>query len=72
MNEISELGNTGVRVVLIRRTGQDTVKTSVGYRDAAGNIRNWYGANPPTHFCALPAYPDDKAGRTRKKLTGAS
>ena len=55
--KIEELSNSGIRVLLMRRTTNDTVKTAVGSRDAFGNIRGWYGSRPPTHFCKLPAFP---------------
>ena len=42
--KIEELPNNGIKVLLMRRTTNDTVKTSVGYRDAFGNIRGWFGS----------------------------
>ena len=53
---ITELPNNGVPVLLMRRTGNDTVKTSVGYRYADMSIRGWYGSRPPTHWCELPNF----------------
>ena len=57
VKSIEELGNTGIRVVLLRRTGEESVAAAVGYRDAHGNIRGWYRARPPTHWTQLPTYP---------------
>lgn len=54
---ISELPNNGVPVLLMRRTTNNTVKTSVGYRYADMSIRGWFGAKPPTHFIGLPTFP---------------
>lgn len=53
---IEQLGNDGIKVLLMRRTGNDSVKTSVGYRDARGRIEGWFGARPPTHFINLPNF----------------
>jgi hypothetical protein len=53
---ITELSNNGIRVLLMRRTTNDTVKTSIGYRDARGNIQGWFGAKPPTHWTGLPNF----------------
>lgn len=38
MTPIGELPNDGVRVLLMRRTGPQTVKVSIGYRDAKNEI----------------------------------
>jgi hypothetical protein len=54
LQKIGSLPNDGVRVVLIKRTGQDTVMSSMGYRDVAGNIRGWYGKRDPTHWARAP------------------
>ena len=56
MQSIDDLPNNGIKVLLARRTSNDTVKTSVGYRDAYGSIYGWFGARPPTHFVALPPF----------------
>jgi hypothetical protein len=57
MKPITELGNTGIKVILLRRTGENTVKCAVGYRAANGLLSGWYAARPPTHFDSLPPYP---------------
>jgi hypothetical protein len=72
MSPISELKNAGVRVLLMRRSGEDTVQTSVGWLDSTGKLRGWFAKNPPTHFCAVPPFGSDKAAVIRKKLTGAA
>ena len=51
---IDTLPNDGVRVLLVKRTGQDTVMASIGYRDAAGNVRGWFGKRGPTHWAKAP------------------
>lgn len=51
---ISELSPDGVNVLLMRRTGNDTVKAAVGCMWPGGKFKGWYNARPPTHFCALP------------------
>ncbi len=56
MKLISELPNDGIKVLLLRRTGDDTVAASIGYRNAAGVIKGWYKARPPTHFDVAPPY----------------
>lgn len=53
---IVELPNNGVPVLLMRRTTNDTVKTSVGYRYADMTIQGWNGTRPPTHWCELPNF----------------
>lgn len=64
---IETLPNNGVDVLLMRRTTNITVKTSVGHRYATGEIRGWFGAKPPTHWINLP--PFDNAYH-RRKLKG--
>lgn len=54
---ISELPPNGVDVLLLRRTGNGNVKTSVGCRWAGGAIRGWFGVRPPTHYVELPPFP---------------
>jgi len=54
---IHEATPDGVKILLMRRTGNDTVKTSVGSVWPGGVIRGWYGSRPPTHFCSIPPYP---------------
>lgn len=51
---IDTLPNNGVRVLLVKRTGHDTVMASIGYRDAAGNVRGWFGKRSPTHWTKAP------------------
>lgn len=70
LHEIDTLPGNRERALLVRRTGEETVKTSVGYRDPAGKIWGWHGANPPTHYTSLPPWGKDKAAMTRKKLQG--
>ena len=68
LKPIEELPNDGVRVLLMRRTGNDTVKTSVGYRSAFGVIQEWFGLRPPTHFTVLPPFSSRRkaaSGRNR-------
>lgn len=54
LHPIDTLPNDGVRVVLIKRTGQDTVMTAIGYRDTAGNLHGWPGKRTPTHWVKAP------------------
>lgn len=60
MFPITTLGNTGVKVLLLRRTGENTVKTAIGYRDARGVLQGWYAARPPTHWDEVPSYPSQR------------
>ncbi|MBI3101075.1 MAG: hypothetical protein HYY98_05920 [Burkholderiales bacterium] len=55
LQPIDTLPNNGVRVLLLKRTGQDTVMSAIGYRDAAGNVRGWIGKRLPTHWIPAPA-----------------
>lgn len=54
MEAIETLAPDGTKVLLLRRTGQDTVRCSVGCLAPDGKIRGWYAARPPTHWDALP------------------
>lgn len=56
MKYLSELPNNGVKVLLMRRTTNNTVKTSVGYRAANMSIQGWHGAKPPSHWIDLPPF----------------
>lgn len=53
---IDTLRPNGVDVLLMRRTSNGTVKTSVGCRWAGGEIRGWFGSRPPTHWVELPPF----------------
>ncbi len=55
LQPIDTLPNNGVRVLFLKRTGQDTVMSAVGYRDAAGNLRGWIGKRQPTHWIPAPS-----------------
>lgn len=57
MKKIEELPNSGIMVLLMRRTGNHSVRTSVGCRDAFGEILFWRGARSPTHYTDLPPFP---------------
>jgi len=65
---IEELPNNGITVLLMRRTTNNTVKTSVGYRDAFCRIQGWYGSRPPTHFIGLPYFPSRRPTMTETDL----
>jgi hypothetical protein len=54
LHPIDALPNDGVRVVLLKRTGKDTVMAAIGYRDSAGNVRGWIGKRGPTHWVKAP------------------
>ncbi len=58
-NYIDTLPPNGINVLLMRRTGNITVKTAVGSRWADGKIHDWFAARPPTYWVELP--PWDKA-----------
>lgn len=56
--KIEELAPDGIRVLLMRRTSNETVKTAVGCRwPGESTFRGWFGARPPTHWVDLPTFP---------------
>lgn len=63
---ITELPNNGIKVLLMRRTTNDTVKTAVGYRDARGELRGWYasaGLSVHDHRCLQQRIDADRRKR---------
>ena len=58
---IKELRPDGVNVLLMRRTTNYTVATSVGSLWPGGTFRGWKYRRPPTHFIDLPHFPEDDA-----------
>lgn len=54
LQSIDTLSANGIKVMLIRRTGQDTIKAMVGCCWPGGEFRGWSGARLPTHWCDLP------------------
>lgn len=69
---IEELSAADGNVMLIRRTGKDTIKTSIGWFSSknSNGVAGWGLSSPPTHFCELIPFPSDKAGIIRQKLSG--
>lgn len=55
LRTIDTLTTSAGRVVLLKRTGPDTVMASIGYRDSSGTVRGWHGRRGPTHWAKAPA-----------------
>ncbi len=54
LKPIESLPNNGVKVLLLRRMSNDTVKACVGFRSASGVIIGWAAKRPPTTWVNLP------------------
>jgi hypothetical protein len=54
---IDTLPNNGIDVILMRRTGNNTVACAVGCRRANMEIDGWTLQHPPTHWTNLPPFP---------------
>ncbi len=54
LHGIGTLPNDGAKVLLLKRTGIETVMTSIGYKDTHGVIHGWIGKTSPTHWVKAP------------------